>query len=436
MQPGARLQAAIEVLSEIGARGRAASVALADWGRAHRFAGSADRSWIGNLVYDSLRRKQSLSHLMQSDTPRAIALAALCRSWGMAPPEIAGLCSGEGFCPELLTPDEETGLANADLSNAAPWVQGDYPEWLQESFSAAFGAEAIREGQALARRAPADLRVNSLKATREKVLKALSRHGAVETPYSPLGVRLPPREGGARSPNVEAEPAHGRGWFEIQDEGSQIAALLAGAGPRMQVADICAGAGGKTLAMAAQMQNTGQIYAYDADPIRFRPIFERLKRAGARNVQTLPPGQDDALTALEGRMDLVLIDAPCSGTGVWRRRPDAKWRLTPAQLMERMAEQSRLLLVAAPLVKPGGTLAYVTCSLLPEENEKRIEGFLESNPGFTALDVTDRAASILTRPIKYRLPPGKPGLLLTPAWHETDGFYIALLGKKLQQLAS
>ena len=169
-------------------------------------------------------------------------------------------------------------------------MRGDYPEWLQESFSEAFGEDAIAEGQALAQRAPADLRVNSLKATREKVLKALERHGAVETPYSPLGVRLPPREGGARSPKLEAEPGHGRGWFEVQDEGSQIAALLAGAGPRLQVADICAGAGGKTLALAAQMQNTGQIYAYDADPIRFRPIFERLKRAGARNVQTLPPG--------------------------------------------------------------------------------------------------------------------------------------------------
>jgi len=432
MQPGARLQAAIEVLAEIGARGRAGSVALADWGRAHRFAGSADRAWIGNLVYDSLRRKQSLAHLMQSDTPRAVALAALRLSWGMQPAEIAALCSGERFCPEPLTPEEERGLADRDLSGAAPWVQGDYPEWLHSSFSAAFGEDALREGQALAKRAPADLRVNSLKATRGKVLKALARHGAVETPYSPLGVRLPPREGGARSPNVEAEPAHGRGWFEVQDEGSQIAALLVGAGPRMQIADICAGAGGKTLAMAAQMQNTGQIYAYDADPIRFRPIFERLKRAGARSVQTLPPGQDHALDALEGRMDAVLIDAPCSGTGVWRRRPDAKWRLTPAQLAERVREQRGLLLRAAALVKPGGTLAYVTCSLLPEENEKQIEAFLESNPSFTTLDVTARAASTLTRPIENRLLPAKPGLLLTPAMHETDGFYIALLHRGSQ----
>lgn len=429
MQPGARLQAAIEVLGEISERGRAASIALADWGRAHRFAGSADRAWIGNLVFDALRRKQSLSYLMQSESPRAIALAALRHLWRMTSAEVAALCSGERFCPEPLTPDEENRLAAEDLSGAPPWIQGDYPEWLQGSFSAVFGEDAVREGQALAERAPADLRVNSLKATREKVLKALSRYEAAETPYSPWGVRLPPREGGARGANVEAEPGHGRGWFEVQDEGSQIAALLAGAGPRMQVADICAGAGGKTLAMAAQMQNTGQIYAYDADPIRFRPIFERLKRAGARNVQTLPPGHEKALELLEGRMDLVLIDAPCSGTGVWRRRPDAKWRLSAAQLAGRIGEQRSLLSRAASLVKPGGVLAYVTCSLLPEENEKQIEAFLESNPCFAALDATGRAAEVLSKPLKSRLPSGKPGLLLTPAQHATDGFYIALVIK-------
>lgn len=429
MQPGARLQAAIDVLSEIGARGRAASVVLADWGRAHRFAGAGDRAFIGNLVYDSLRRKQSLSHAMQSDAPRAIALAALHRSWGSSPEEIAALCSGEGFSPEPLTPEEEKGLGVADLSAAPPWVQGDYPEWLHASFSAAFGEDAIREGQALAGRAPADLRVNTLKATREKVLKALARHGAVETPYSPLGVRLPPREGGARSPNVEADPAHGRGWFEVQDEGSQIAALLAGAGPRMQVADICAGAGGKTLAMAAQMQNTGQIYAYDSDAVRFRPIFERMKRAGARNVQTLPPGDETALDALEGRMDLVLIDAPCSGTGVWRRRPDAKWRLTGAQLAERAATQSALLTRAARLLKAQGTLAYITCSILPDENDKQIKAFLEHNPSFSVIDTEQRAAKVLSRSVTDSPNHNKLGLLLTPGRHGTDGFYIALLVK-------
>jgi 16S rRNA (cytosine967-C5)-methyltransferase len=427
MQPGARLQAAIDILGEITGRGRAASIALADWGRAHRFAGSGDRAWIGNLVFDALRRKQSLGYIMRSEEPRAIAVAALRRSWGMPLEEIAAYCSGEGFSPACLTDKELQGLSREGLPDAPPWVQGDYPEWLHSSFTAAFGEGAVEEGQVLAARAPIDLRVNTLKATRDKVLKALMRQGAIETPYSTLGVRLPPRDGGARSPNVEAEPAHGRGWFEVQDEGSQIAALLAGAGPRMQVADICAGAGGKTLAMAAQMQNTGQIYAYDSDPVRFRPIFERLKRAGARNVQTLPPGDATALNALEGRMDLVLIDAPCSGTGVWRRRPDAKWRLTPAQLAERIAAQKALLAQGALLVKPGGTLAYVTCSLLPEENGLQIEAFLSGTEGFVRLDPGERAEKVLSRPLRGR--GDAAGLILTPAQHGTDGFYIALLGK-------
>ena len=431
MQPGARLQAAIEILTEITERGRPASVALSDWGKAHRFAGSGDRAWIGNLVFDSLRRKQSLSYLMRSDTSRAVALAALRNGWNVSVQEIASFCSGEGFCPAPLASEEESGLANSDLSDAPPWIQGDYPEWLHPSFSEVFGNSAVAEGQALAARAPVDLRVNTLKATREKVLKAFARHAAAATPYSPLGVRLPPREGGARSPNVEADLAHGRGWFEVQDEASQIAALLAGAGPRMQVADICAGAGGKTLVMAAQMQNTGQIYAYDSDAVRFRPIFERLKRAGARNVQTLPPGDEFALAALEGRMDLALIDAPCSGTGVWRRRPDAKWRLTSAQLAERTETQSALLERAARLLKPQGTLAYVTCSILPHENDKQIKAFLEHNPSFSVIDAKQRAAKVLSQSVTRSDNHNKLGLLLTPARQGADGFYIALLIKSV-----
>jgi 16S rRNA (cytosine967-C5)-methyltransferase len=281
----------------------------------------------------------------------------------------------------------------------------------------------------LASRAPVDLRVNTLKATQEKVLKAFARQGAVETRYSPIGVRLPVREGAARNFHVETDPAHGRGWFEVQDEGSQIAVLLAGAAPRMQIADICAGAGGKTLAMAAQMQNTGQIYAYDSDPQRFRPIFERLKRAGARNVQTLAPGQEGGLDSLAGRMDLVLIDAPCSGTGVWRRRPDTKWRLTPTQIAARVAAQRELLAKGATLVKPGGTFAYVTCSVLIEENDNQIENFLGENTSFIQVNLTEHTENILSHPVTSKNNSDGRGLLLTPAQHETDGFYIALLKK-------
>ena len=427
MQPGARLEAAISILHEIMERRRGASVTLADWGRSNRFAGSADRAWIGNLVYDALRRKQSLAYLMQSESPRAIALAALHHSSGVSFQEIRALCSGERFSPQPLTAEEETNIENADLTEGAPWIKGNYPDWLQASFSKAFGEEGAKEGDALSSRAPVDLRVNTLKATREKLLKAFARHSPIETPYSPLGVRLPAREGGARTPNVEADPAHGRGWFEVQDEGSQIAALVAGAEARMQVADICAGAGGKTLAMSAQMQNTGQIYAYNSDPIRFRPIFERLKRAGARNVQTLPPGQQAALEALSEKMDLVLIDAPCSGSGVWRRRPDAKWRLTTQQLSARVAVQQELLGKAAGLVKAGGTIAYVTCSVLPEENEDQAEAFLAKHPEFSVADAFERAGKFLSCPLRPQ--PQRMGLQLTPAQHGTDGFYIALLRK-------
>jgi 16S rRNA (cytosine967-C5)-methyltransferase len=427
MQAGARLQSAIDVLSEIEGRGRQAPLVLEDWGRSHRFAGSSDRAWIGNLVYDVLRRKQSLAHRMQRDTPRAAALAALHWTWKLSGAEIATLCSGEAFCPAPLTEQEGERLDGLDAEPAAPWIEGDYPEWLHSSFHEVFGDAAVAEGRALAGRAPIDLRVNSLKAVRGKVLKVLSRHAPQETRYSPAGVRIFQR--GERAPNVEADPGHQRGWFEIQDEGSQIASLLAGAGPRLQVADICAGAGGKTLAMAALMQNTGQIYAYDANPVRFKPIFARLKRAGVRNVQTLQPGQIASLKALEGRMDLVLIDAPCSGTGVWRRRPDAKWRLTPAKLESQLATQRELLSLGARLVRPGGALTYVTCSVLPQENERQIEAFLAANPEFSADSLAASAACTLSKPVENRLGSGSSGWLLTPASHGTDGFYIAGLQK-------
>jgi 16S rRNA (cytosine967-C5)-methyltransferase len=429
MQPAARLQAAIDILTEIVERGRGAPIALSDWGRSHRFAGSGDRAAIGNLVYDALRQKQSLGFAMRDGSPRAVVLGVLRLCWGLSAAEISALCDGAAFAPKPLSVDEQARLEDPERSEAPPWIAGDYPEWLHPSFSAAFGEEAMAEGRALAQRAPIDLRVNTLKATREKVLKAFQRYSAVATPISPLGVRLPQREGASRSPNVESDPAHGRGWFEVQDEGSQIAALIASAGPRMQVADICAGAGGKTLAMAAQMQNTGQIYAYDADATRFRPIFERLKRAGARNVQTLAPGQDGALDALAGRMDLVLIDAPCSGTGVWRRRPDAKWRLTPAQLAERIATQSNLLDRAAGLVRDGGTVAYVTCSVLPEENENQIEAFLNANEDFSPVLLPAYTEQILPDFVLDERTGRRVGIRLTPARHGTDGFYIALLTK-------
>jgi 16S rRNA (cytosine967-C5)-methyltransferase len=243
-----------------------------------------------------------------------------------------------------------------------------------------------------------------------------------------VGVRIPAPESSGRSPAVESEAAHGKGWFEVQDEGSQVAALLAGASPRQQVLDLCAGSGGKTLALAAQMQNTGQIYAYDADKRQLRPIFERMKRAGVRNVQTLTAGDEAALTALGPRFDVVLVDAPCTGSGTWRRKPDAKWRLKPSNIPERQAEQATVLDLGAGLVKPGGRLVYVTCSVLPEENSDQVVAFLARHADFALVPYAEAWRERFAPIEPPRSADGREDTLqLTPASHGTDGFFIALL---------
>jgi 16S rRNA (cytosine967-C5)-methyltransferase len=367
---------------------------------------------------------------MGSDTSRALALAAAPRALGLSAEAVIAGADGSPHALPPLSEAERAALSHTLPADTPADILGDIPDWLAPSFQRAFGTAAAEEGAALARRAPVDVRANALKAERERVLKALTRFGAQPTPYSPVGVRIAAPEGAGRQPNVEAETGHGKGWYEVQDEGSQIAALLANAGPRQQVFDICAGAGGKTLAMAAAMRNTGQIYAYDDDPVRLRPIFERLKRAGVRNTQVLSAGDQAALNALGPRFDLVLIDASCTGTGSWRRRPDAKWRLKPANLAQRQAEQRAVLALGAPLVKPGGRLVYVTCSVLPEENSDQIAAFLASNPQFATVPWADTWRAALGGDPPTSADGSEESLLLTPARHHTDGFFIAIMTKR------
>ena len=296
------------------------------------------------------------------------------------------------------------------------------------SSSAPLAPDAAEEGAALARRAPVDLRANTLKADRDKVLKALRRLDAQPTPHAPSGIRIEQAPGPGKSPHVEAEPGHGKGWYEVQDEGSQLVTLLSGAKPRQQVIDLCAGAGGKTLGLAALMENTGQLYAYDTDRMRLRPIFERLKRAGVRNVQVLPAGDREALAKLDGRMDLVLIDAPCTGSGVWRRRPDAKWRLSPQMLEARLQEQRTVLDEGAALVKPGGRLAYITCSVLPPENRDQVDAFLARQPEFRLIPWPELWQQALPGVTPVPSADGSAEtLLMTPHRHGTDGFFVAVL---------
>ena len=287
----------------------------ADWGKSHRFAGSGDRAAIGNLVYDALRRKRSLAAQMGSDSPRAIALAAAPRALGLSAAEVIAGADGSPHAVEPLSEAEQAGLSRDAAARYAGRRARRFPRLAGALVRAAPSARAAaEEGAALALPAPGRSAGQHAQGRPGEGAEGAGAILPVPTPLSPLGVRLPAPEGAGRHPNVEAETAHGKGWYEVQDEGSQIAALMAGAGPRQQVLDICAGAGGKTLAFAAAMRNTGQIYAYDDDALRLRPIFERLKRAGARNVQVLQAGDASALAALGPRFDVVFVDAPCTGT--------------------------------------------------------------------------------------------------------------------------
>jgi 16S rRNA (cytosine967-C5)-methyltransferase len=430
MRPAGRIAGAIEVMELITTRHQPAADALKEWARAHRFAGSSDRSHIGNLIYDALRRRASIAAHMGEDTPRALILGTLRLTWHMAVDSIAELMQGE-HSPGALTPEEMARLEPAPATNLPDHVRGDYPEFLAASFKRVFGDKAVEQGIAMAQRAPVDLRVNTLKSREAKVIKALEKFHALAGPLSPLCVRIeapPPPEG--RNPNVEAEPGHPKGWFEIQDAGSQVAALLSAAKPGEQVVDLCAGAGGKTLALAAMMENKGQIHATDNDRHRLRPIFDRLKRAGAHNVQVIPADEPKKLASLDGKIDMVLVDAPCSGSGAWRRKPDAKWRLKPEALEARIAQQRDVLERAAQFLKPGGRLVYVTCSLLPEENTDQVETFLKAHGDFS---LRPTAQSWAAAGLSGNVPTSADGrtdtLLLTPKDHATDGFFIAVMVK-------
>lgn len=431
MTPAARISAAIEVLGDIEARRRPATDALKDWGLSHRFAGSKDRAAIASLVYDALRRKSSAAWIMGESTPRAVVLGMLRLQRGLSLNAIEALCSGERFAPEPLSTNEREKLDKAGLIGAPAHVAGDFPEWIEPSLTRLLGEDLVPEMQALTTRAPLDLRVNTLKvSSREEAHDALPHLGAVETPLSPLGLRIMPSEDG-RGPAVQSEPEFIKGWIEIQDEGSQLVALLSGVKPGEQVVDLCAGGGGKTLALAAMMENHGQIYATDGDARRLAPIHDRLARAGVRNVQVRTPrGGADAVSDLNGKIDCVLVDAPCTGVGTWRRNPDAKWRLRPGSLEVRRKEQATVLDRAAALVKPGGRIIYITCSILPDENDDAIAAFVEGHAGFGAVQASEALASAGLSALKEVVRPTTYGLQLTPLKTGTDGFYVAVLIKK------
>ncbi len=433
MRMAGRLTAAIVILEDFERRRVPLKTALADWARGARYAGAKDRAAISGLCLDVLRRRRSLSAAVEDNSVRAALLAHLRFDQVMSVEAIAELASE--------APHGPGALSEAELSRLSPPIRpmpspGDYPEWLEPSVQRAFGAGAGEEMGAFAARADIDLRLNTLKASTDKALAALETVGATAAPILKTAARIAAPSSGDRAPSVTVIPAFNKGWVEVQDLGSQIAAATAGDIQRAQALDYCAGGGGKTLALASLMRGTGQLYAYDDDARRLQPIYERARRAGVRNLQIINPATDKAaLEALAGRMDVVFVDAPCTGSGTWRRHPDTKWRLTPEQLERRMEEQDTVLREAARFVKPGGRLVYVTCSFLLEENEDRLSAFLAAHPDFTETSalaairesglLIDGAAEVLS---PCETPSG--ALRLTPARTRTDGFFIATLKRR------
>ena len=433
MRDGAKIAAAIEILETLEAQNSPVKDAVRDWGKAHRFAGSGDRAWITGLVLDALRHKSSVRHAMQDDSARSLAMGTVGRIWSMTADEIDTLFVADDHAPENLTDAEREGIAR-DISDAPLHIRGDFPEWLSASFERAFGEAAEAEGQALSSRAPVDLRVNRLKVEFERAFKDVGSKlkAANQSQLVSSGIRIAQTDPRGKAAAAESIPSYGKGWVEVQDVGSQLAALAAAPKKGMKILDYCAGAGGKTLALSALLENAGQVHAWDLDWRRLRAIWPRLKRSGTRNVQVHDGKEDKVLADFVGKMDVVFCDAPCTGTGTWRRRPDAKWRLRERALETRMGEQDTVLDRARKYVKPGGRLVYVTCSLLPEENEDRVTAMLEGSADFKTVPAIEalQASGGLAEGAVELLEPcvGKHGAIqLSPNRTGTDGFYVCVM---------
>lgn len=380
MTPGARLSAAIELLDAVLA-GTPAERELTRWARASRFAGSKDRAAVRDLVYDGLRRRRSLGYIGGGDTGRAILLAATVGS-GEDPDQ---LFTGEGFNPGPVTDAERCALSRG-LSGAPDPVRLDFPDFLADELAASLGDDLEPVLVAMQARAPVDLRVNRLKTNADAATVVLARDGVqvARHPLAPDALRV------LENPRlVSASRAYTQGMVELQDASSQLVVGSADVRPGMTVLDYCAGGGGKTLALAAAMGGKGRLMAWDVNARRLADLPERARRAGAE-VRILA---DAEIGRLGPVCDIVLADAPCSGTGAWRRKPEGKWRLTSEGLDAFAPLQDSVLDGAAALVRPGGALVYATCSLLARENEARVEAFCRRHPGWR-LEATRRLSPL------------------------------------------
>lgn len=424
--PAARLQATLELLADLDRAARPADAVTSTFFRARRHIDESDRGAILETLYTLLRHRARLGWWLarkgQEDTPRLRLLAYLALAERRPLEQIQRLFNGGKFAPEPLSAREEAmlvGLRGATMQHPEmpEAVRLECPDWALAPLQSRFGDAFDGEMAATLVPPPLDLRVNSVKTTRPAVMRALTGLGLQPqaTALAPQGIRLREKLALGRLPGLKT------GEIEIQDEGSQLVAELVGARPGERVVDFCAGAGGKTLALAAQMQNRGHLIACDISEGRLKRCAERLRRAGLHNVETRVLGSESDKWVKRHKygFDRVLVDAPCSGTGTWRRNPDARWRDPELGLGALAQLQGRILTSAARLVKPGGRLVYATCSVLSEENEEQVAAFLAAHPAFRPVPLAEAAPQL-------SIPGAGDQLSLTPAQHDTDGFFAAV----------
>ena len=390
--------------------------ALSAFFREHGEMGARDRALVSDGAFAYLRRKASLEALAQTSEPRLLAYAVAIREFGHSVRDIE---------PAVNAADARwlAGFKGRMHDPLAPAVAADVPDWLWhrlgESYDEKARASLTRAWQSPA---PLDLRANAMKTTRDAALAALAAEGfrVAPTPYSPLGLRIDGR------PSLARHPWLADGRLEVQDEGSQLVGLLVAPRRTDMVVDFCAGAGGKTLLLGAAMRSQGRLYAFDVSAKRLSRLAPRLARSSLSNVhpQAIANERDAKVKRLAGKIDRVLVDAPCTGFGTLRRNPDLKWRQTPDDLAELAAKQAQIIAAAATLLKPGGRLVYATCSVLPEENDAIVDAFLAHNRGFAERDVAALLAGA-----RIALDTG-PRLRVRPDLHGCDGFFAAVLEKE------
>lgn len=421
MQPAAQVQAVIELFADSITTSYPADRLMANYFRSRRYIGSKDKAAISELFYTVLRQRLSLEFVLevlaQPSTPSSLVAVQLQLD-GL---DIANIFTGQRYQPQRLANIDSISRASNDIVDSAPeHVRLNVPAWIEPELKSSLGENYPAEMRASLQRASTDVRVNHLKTDQAALQAAFEKQGWQTKlgRYSPWSLRFERRVGFLNLPQFK------QGWFEVQDEGSQLLALLTDASAGQKVVDFCAGAGGKSLAMAAMMENKGTLYASDVHSKRLAELEKRARRAGVHNIRThlLNSEHDKWVKQHQRRADIVLVDAPCSGTGTWRRNPDSRWNLTAQNLENLRALQSSILASASRLVKPGGRLVYATCSLLQSENEKQVAQFLQASPEYSRISLP------LPETIQAQAEPSEVRLLSSQ--HQTDGFFVASLMRK------